>query len=157
MANIQKTLRESTPALRFIGKRYFEVGGHWGEWFVNGRFDQVEQTMGGTDKITAIWENGGGYIGLERHKAGEVHALCGNCRSAIEEAVMTVWQDADGAEWCFENCTCPRYTTPDGEGNIILDYCWVVQYSLESALTLFRVYMLVSEYTYHFTTKRRSS
>ena len=169
MATIQKAFRESTPALRFIGKRYFEVGGHWGEWFANGWFDAVETAMGGTDKITAIWENGGGYVGLERHKAGEpwqywlgmftpadtpvpegfdyvdfpatadlgtcwiygkegeVHSLCGQCRPAIEEADMTIWRDADGAAWCFENCTCPRYTTPDGEGNIILDYCWFVQ------------------------------
>ena len=71
MPTIQKIFRDSTPALRFIGKRYFEVGGHWGEWFANGWFDAVETAMGGTDKITAIWENGGGYIGLERHKDGE--------------------------------------------------------------------------------------
>ncbi len=60
-------------------------------------------------------------------KESEVHALCGQCRPAIEEVGMTVWQDAEGAAWCFENCTCPRYTTPDGEGNIILDYCWFVK------------------------------
>ena len=70
MPTIQKIFRDSTPALRFIGKRYFEVGGHWGEWFANGWFDAVETAMGGTDKITAIWENGGGYVGLERHKDG---------------------------------------------------------------------------------------
>ena len=169
MPTIQKTFRESIPALRFIGKRYFEVGGHWGEWFCNGWFDAIEAAMGGTEKITAIWENGGGYIGLERHKDGErwqywlgmfvpadtpvpkgfdyvdfpataglgtcwiygkeseVHALCGSCKPAILDAGMTIWHDAEGAAWCFENCTCPRYTTPDGEGNIILDYCWFVE------------------------------
>ena len=60
-------------------------------------------------------------------KESEVHTLCGRCRPAIEEAGMTLWRDADGAAWCFENCTCPRYTTPDDNGNIILDYCWFVQ------------------------------
>lgn len=25
-------------------------------------------------------------------------------------------------DWCFERYNCPRYTTPDGEGNVILDY-----------------------------------
>ncbi len=25
-------------------------------------------------------------------------------------------------DWCFERCNCPRYTTPDEKGNIILDY-----------------------------------
>lgn len=27
--------------------------------------------MGGTDKILVIWENGGGYIGVERRAEGE--------------------------------------------------------------------------------------
>ena len=36
------------------------------------------------------------------------------------------WKDADGAEWSFENCLCPRYTTPDEQGNVILDYCYFV-------------------------------
>ena len=25
--------------------------------------------------------------------------------------------------WCFERYNCPRFTTPDDEGNVILDYC----------------------------------
>ena len=26
-------------------------------------------------------------------------------------------------DWCIERYTCPRYTTPDEKGNVILDYC----------------------------------
>ena len=26
-------------------------------------------------------------------------------------------------DWCFERYNCPRYTTPDKKGNVILDYC----------------------------------
>jgi predicted transcriptional regulator YdeE len=25
-------------------------------------------------------------------------------------------------DWCFERYNCPRFTTPDEEGNVILDY-----------------------------------
>lgn len=25
-------------------------------------------------------------------------------------------------DWCFERCNCPRFTTPDAQGNVILDY-----------------------------------
>ena len=25
-------------------------------------------------------------------------------------------------DWCFERCNCPRFTTPDAEGMVILDY-----------------------------------
>jgi len=30
-------------------------------------------------------------------------------------------------DWCFERYTCPRYTTPDDKGNIILDICFFVE------------------------------
>ena len=42
-------------------------------------------------------------------------------------AEMIVWADEEGGVWSFENCTCPRYTTPDEKGNIILDYCYFVK------------------------------
>ena len=25
-------------------------------------------------------------------------------------------------DWCFERYNCPRFTTPDANGNVILDY-----------------------------------
>jgi hypothetical protein len=49
------------------------------------------------------------------------------CRQALEQAGMTVVPHTDGAIWSFENCLCPRYTTPDENGNVILDYCYFVQ------------------------------
>ena len=39
---------------------------------------------------------------------------------------MELWKDENGAIWSFENCLCPRYTTPDDNGNVILDYCYFV-------------------------------
>lgn len=99
MPKIIKVFKEEIPTLRFIGKKYDNFG-HWDEWWENGWFDLLEQTMGGPEKVLAVWENGGGYIGVERR--------------------------ADGAEWSFENCLCPRYTTPGEQGNVILDYCYFV-------------------------------
>lgn len=43
------------------------------------------------------------------------------------EACVAQWRDRgwclqpDG--WFFERYNCPRYTTPDEKGNVILDYC----------------------------------
>jgi len=166
MAEIIKIMRESVPAMRFIGKKY-ESFGHWGEMFSNGFFDQIEQAMGGVDSITAIWENGGGYIGLERRHTEEpfeywlgmfvpintdipdgfssvdfpesdlgicwiygtekeVHKVKGR-KVALIESGVTIWKDKNGAEWSFENCVCPRYTTPDEKGNVILDYCYFIE------------------------------
>ena len=167
MAEIVKTFREEVPAMRFIGKKYPSFGGWWGEWFANGWFDAVEKAMGGTDAILKIWENGGGYVGLERRasnqpfeywlgmftpadtpvpdgfscvdfpaiglgtcwikgKEKEVHNTKA-CRGEIEAIGLILWKDADGGVWSFENCTCPRFTSPDADGNIIMDYCYFVE------------------------------
>lgn len=67
MAEIKKVFREEIPAMRFIGKKYHDYSG-WGEWFANGWFETIENSMGGTDKILEIWENGGAYVGLECRK-----------------------------------------------------------------------------------------
>ena len=167
MAEIIKVFREEIPAMRFIGKKYPGFGPMWGEWFANGWFDQIEKAMGGTSAITAIWKNGGGYIGLERRAEGqpftywigmftptntpvpegfasidfpamglgtcwlygkedEVHDTSA-CKGFVMDAQLTIWQDNEGGVWSFENCTCPRYTTPDEKGNIIMDYCYFVE------------------------------
>lgn len=166
MADIIKVFREPIPAMRFIGKAYAEFG-HWGEWFQNGWFDLLENAMGGVDSIRKIWENGGGYVGLECRKEGEPFAcrndmftpagtpvpdgfrhmdldpgylgtcwICGKeeevhdtsrCRDALERGGMEILPDKSGAVLSFENCLCPRYTTPDEEGRVILDYCYFVK------------------------------
>ena len=166
MAEINKVFREKIPNLRFIGKKYNEFG-HWGDFWQNGWFDKIEQAMGGADKILLLWENGGGYVGVERRcdgqhfayyigmftpenteapegfvtvdfkgldlgtcwiygKENEVHDTS-QCYAKLTESQMTVWKDESGAVWSFENCLCPRYTTPDEKGNVILDYCCFIE------------------------------
>ncbi len=166
MAEIIKVFKEHIPAMRFIGKRYDDIG-HWGEWFANGWFDQLENAMGGVDKILSIWENGGAYVGLERRKEAEPFeywigmftpadtaapdGFCcidfgeGNlgtcwiygkedavhdtrrCKEALRNEGIEIIPMIDGAVYSFENCLCPRFTTPDETGNIILDYCYFVK------------------------------
>ena len=55
----------------------------------------------------------------------EVHNTF-DCRAAVEGNGFTLWKDKEGGVWSFENCLCPRYTTPDEHGNIILDYCYFI-------------------------------
>ena len=167
MAKIINTFKENAPAMRFIGKKYPDFGGWWGEWFANGWFDQIEQAMGGVDSILQIWENGGGYVGLEQRcenapfaywigmfthantlvpqgfdsvdfpaigigtcwiygKENDVHDTSA-CKRKLAENGMEPWMDESGATWSFENCLCPCYTTPDHQGNVILDYCYFVK------------------------------
>lgn len=68
MAEIVKVFKQEIPAMRFIGKEYSEFR-PWSEWFENGWFDRIESAMGGSEVILNIWEDGGGYVGLERRPA----------------------------------------------------------------------------------------
>ncbi len=58
-------------------------------------------------------------------KENEVHDTSA-CKQKLTENGMKIWQDEHEAVWSFENCLCPRYTTPDDNGNVILDYCYFV-------------------------------
>ncbi len=166
MAEIIKTFKEEIPEMRFIGKKYPNFGPMWGEWFANGWFDKLEEAMGGVENITALWENGGGYVGLERRGEESFEYWIGMftpantpvpegficrdfsevrlgtcwiygtekavhntkaCKGAILDAGLELWTDEKGCVWSFENCTCPRYTTPDEHGNVIMDYCYFVK------------------------------
>ena len=49
----------------------------------------------------------------------------------VHQACVRSWEEkgwkvsADG--WYLERYNCPRYTTPDEKGNVILDYCAYMQ------------------------------
>lgn len=45
------------------------------------------------------------------------------CAARLEQEGMTIVTDAQGAWWFFERYGCPRFTTPDEDGEIILDIC----------------------------------
>lgn len=54
-------------------------------------------------------EGSRGFFTMETHDM---------CLEALRAAGFARKED----DWCFERYNCPRYTTPDGEGNVILDY-----------------------------------
>lgn len=54
-------------------------------------------------------EGSGGFFTMETHDM---------CLEALRAEGFVRKED----HWCFERYNCPRYTTPDGEGNVILDY-----------------------------------
>ena len=59
-------------------------------------------------------------------KESETHAMTGKCADKLASEGIEVASDKNGAIWSFENCVCPRFTTPDEKGNIILDYCYFI-------------------------------
>lgn len=169
MNQVIKVYKQEVPAMKFVGKKYVgnDVYSHWGEWFANGWFDKIEESMGGVDNILDIWKDGGGYVGLEFRKEGElieywigmfaptdtdvpegfefvkfeegnigvcwnygkedeVHDVGNNWEYILKDG-MEFKLDERGCVAQFENELCPRFTTPDEKGNVILDYCFYVQ------------------------------
>jgi len=52
-------------------------------------------------------------------KEGEVYMQEGVCGERLTKEGHEMSDD-----WCFERYVCPRFTTPDDNGNIILDICF---------------------------------
>lgn len=44
------------------------------------------------------------------------------CRPAARFIGKKYKGSANWGEWCFERYNCPGFTTPDEQGNVILDY-----------------------------------
>ncbi|MEA4822657.1 MAG: hypothetical protein VB111_00885 [Clostridiaceae bacterium] len=47
--------------------------------------------------------------------------------NALTAAGIPVALEPDGALWCVERYVCPRFTTPDEKGCVILDLCFPAQ------------------------------
>ena len=60
-------------------------------------------------------------------KEADTHLATGACGEKLADAGLEIVVETDGTVWSFENCTCPRFTTPDEKGNVSLDYCYFVR------------------------------
>ena len=156
--------RESSPAVRFIGRKYpvgTNYGAMWGQWFGTGLFEPLEALGNlapiGQDSYCGAMHIVNGeleyWIGLffepgveapEGYESVDLPALdfavCyikdkpespdlfglashNRCLEAMTAQGFTRKED----DWCFERYQCPRYTTPDAEGNVILDYAIAIE------------------------------
>ena len=55
-------------------------------------------------------------------KEHEIFGLEGMCGERLAEKGFEAVTD-----WCFERYQCPRFTTPDDKGNVIIDICFFVK------------------------------
>jgi hypothetical protein len=106
------------PEFDYLGMMRFAGGAfeYWiGMMFAPGAaapegFDSVD--VGGFD-AAVFWIYGnpdsGELYGLDLHN---------KCLAIMAERG---WAPKDGG-WCLERYNCPRFTSPDGNGNVILDY-----------------------------------
>jgi len=54
-------------------------------------------------------------------KEDEVYCQEEKCEKELEKAGLSP------ADWCMERYCCPRFTTPDEKGNVILDICFYLK------------------------------
>ncbi|HOB20694.1 MAG TPA: GyrI-like domain-containing protein [Candidatus Atribacteria bacterium] len=57
----------------------------------------------------------------------EVYCHEMKCAEKLAAEGYEVKKDDKGALWFFERYACPRFTTPDEKGNIILDICFYIK------------------------------
>lgn len=60
-------------------------------------------------------------------KEGDIYFKESICAEKLGEKGYKVVSDEKGAWWFFERYGCPRFTTPDSEGNVILDICHYIE------------------------------
>ncbi|WP_024833748.1 GyrI-like domain-containing protein [Ruminiclostridium josui] len=48
--------------------------------------------------------------------------VCSSAHPLTEQAIKEKGYKCDNMKWCMELYNCPRYTTPDENGHIVLDY-----------------------------------
>lgn len=60
-------------------------------------------------------------------KPNEIYGFCDQSAEKCKNQGFKIIPDADGAYWFFERYSCPRFTTPDEKGNIILDICHFIE------------------------------
>ena len=60
-------------------------------------------------------------------RESEVYGMEPQCADKLKEQGFELQRDREDTVWCFERYTCPRFTTPDEKGKIILDFCFYVK------------------------------
>ncbi len=55
-------------------------------------------------------------------KGKDTADVCMNAHPITEQAIRDNGLSTENMSWCMELYNCPRYTTPDQDGNITLDY-----------------------------------
>jgi len=60
-------------------------------------------------------------------KDGDVYCKEDKCAEKLGEEGYKIIPDEKGAYWFFERYCCPRFTTPDEQGNIVLDICHYIE------------------------------
>ncbi len=98
--------------------------------------DQFEYWIGTVFPLETSVADGFDYIDLIEfdvatcwiygdEKSGELFGLDIH-NKCLEELVKNEYVRKEN-DWCIERYTCPRYTTPDEKGNVILDYCIAIK------------------------------
>lgn len=57
----------------------------------------------------------------------DVYCKEDKCAQKLEAGGFRIMNDEKGARWFFERYVCPRFTSPDESGKVVLDICYFVR------------------------------
>lgn len=108
----------------YIGLMRFKEGELFEYWI--GMFCPENTTVPeGFDSVDFKESN----LGVTWVKGQEPEVYCKEdlCAESCMKAGLKITRDEQGILWFFERYTCPRFTTSDSDGNVILDICYFVE------------------------------
>ncbi len=80
--------------------------------------DGYEAAEFGPCRFAVLWLQG-------NEKNGELYGLAAH-KQCLERLREMDWKRREN-DWCIERYNCPRFTVPDENGQVILDYCIAVE------------------------------
>ena len=87
----------------------------------NELMDMAEQYMiYGKKMYPAVLDRGDGVYLYDKEGSGDFYSM--ETHEMCLEELKSLGLKRKEDDWCFERYNCPRFTTPDEAGNVILDY-----------------------------------
>ena len=113
---------------------YEDSDGHIGLIGGNGTAESpMEYWIGMFMPENTLVPEGFGYIDFPKSELGicwvygKENELYGNYNQCVEKLISKGFEFNVDLPWCFERYVCPRFTTPDEKGNVILDIGFFVK------------------------------
>ena len=114
---------EAMPALAFNGDAYIgavHIVGGMPEYWIGMFFAEDTEVPEGFEYVDIEPLNYAVCYLQDKENSGDFYTMDTHNQCLVELKAQGFIRKED--DWCFERYNCPRFTTPDKAGNVILDY-----------------------------------
>lgn len=117
------TVLEAMPALPFNGDAYIgavHIVDGMPEFWIGMFFPEGTEVPEGFEAVDMEPLKYAVCYLQDKENSGDFYTMDTHNR-CLDELKALGWKRKED-DWCFERYNCPRFTTPDEQGNVILDY-----------------------------------